>query len=83
MVCEYEAYLPDSDEVNSMEHSKTLLTRELVIYALVTMENLLRTVISPNFQGTFVIFDREEIDLEAFWTLNSHHPKEMVKHLFE
>ena len=38
-----------------MEHSSTLLTRELVIYALVTMENLLKTIIGPNFQGSLAI----------------------------
>ena len=55
VVCEYETYLPNSDGVNSMEHSSTLLTRELVIYALVTMENLLKTIIGPNFQGSLAI----------------------------
>ena len=82
VVCEYETYLPDSDGVNSIEHSIVLLTRELVVYAfiLVTMEKLLKTVIGSNFKGTFEIFDREEIDLEAFWNLTSLHLKEMGKH---
>ena len=66
VVCEYETYLPNSGGVNSIEHSSTLLTRELVIYvstwyALVTMENLLKTIIGPNFQGTLAILDREEM----------------------
>ena len=84
MVCEYETYLPNSGGVNSIEHSSTLLTRELVIYALVTMENLLKTIIGPNFQGTLaILIDREEIDLEGLWNLNSLHLKEIGKHIFE
>ena len=59
MVCEYETYLPNSDGVNSIEYSSTLLTRELVVYALVTMENLLKTIIGPNLQGALVVFDRK------------------------
>ena len=37
-------------------HSSTLLTRELIIYALVTMENLLKIIIGPNFQGKLAIW---------------------------
>ena len=44
------------------------------------MENLLKTIIGSNFKGTLEIFDREEIDLEAFWNLTSLHLKEMGKH---
>ena len=55
VVCEYGTYLPNNDRVNSIEHSSTLLTRELVIYALVTIENLLKTIIGSNFQGTLAI----------------------------
>ena len=61
VACEYETYLPNGDGVNSIEHSSTLLTHELVVYALVTMENLLKTIIGPNFQGTLAILDREEM----------------------
>ena len=74
---------PIKMDVNAIEHSGTLFTRELIVYALVTMENLLKTIIGSNFQGTLVIFDREEIDLEAFWNLNSLYLKEIGKHSFE
>ena len=35
------------------------------------MENLLKTVIGENIQRTLNIFEDEEIDVEAFYSLNS------------
>ena len=41
------------------------------------MENILKTIIGPNFKGTFATYNREKIDVHAFLNLNSLYLKEM------